>query len=117
MTCMKCGTEIPEGQVFCDHCLSVMEQYPIKPGAHIHLPKRAEDQDAPKKALKKKRAPTPEEQISALRLKVLRLRLVAVILAFVICVVGGLLALKLYEDFTETPNIGLNYTIDTSMGR
>ena len=117
MNCMKCGVEIPETQVFCDHCLSVMAQYPVKPGTHIHLPKRDADAEAPKKAPKKKRGPTPEEQLSALRLKVLRLRLVAVILVFVICVIGGLLALELYEDFTDTPNIGLNYTIDTSMGR
>ena len=117
MTCMKCGVEIPENQVFCEHCLSVMDQYPVKPGAHIHLPKRAADGDAPKKTVKKKRAPTPEEQLSTLRLKVLRLRLVAVILTFVICVVGGLLALEVYEDFADTPATGRNYTIDTSMGR
>ena len=41
MNCMKCGVEIPEQQVFCDHCLQIMEQYPVKPDAHIHLPKRA----------------------------------------------------------------------------
>ena len=117
MTCMKCGVEIPDNQVFCEHCLSVMDQYPVKPGAHIHLPKRAVDSEFPKKAAKKKRAPTAEEQISTLRLKVLRLRLVAVILAFVICVVGGLLVLELYEDFTDVPVTGRNYTIDTSMGR
>ena len=118
MTCMKCGTQIQEGQVFCDHCLSVMDQYPVKPGTHIHLPKRSEDGDISKKAPKKKRGPTLEEQISALKLKVLRLRLAVVILAFVICVIGAFLALELYEDFTATiPNIGLNYTIDTSMGR
>lgn len=114
MNCLKCGVEIPETQVFCDHCLSVMEQYPIKPGAHIHLPKREEAAEPPKKAPKKRRAPTPEEQISALRMKVLRLRLVAVILAFVVCAVSGFLALKLYEEF-HTPVTGLNYTIDTSM--
>lgn len=114
MNCMKCGVEIPETQVFCDHCLSVMDQYPIKPGTHIHLPKREQSIDAAKKPLKKKRAPSPEEQISALRSKVLRLRLVAVILAFVICVVSGFLALKLYEDYV-TPETGRNYTIDTSM--
>lgn len=114
MNCMKCGAEIGDNQVFCEHCLSVMEQYPVKPGTHIHLPKRTEEPEAAKKSVKKKRAPTPEEQLSALRLKVLRLRLVAVILAFVLCVVSGFLALKLYEDYT-TPDIGRNYTIDTSM--
>ncbi len=114
MNCMKCGAETPETQVFCDHCLSVMEDYPIKPGTHIHLPKRALAEEEQKKTVKKKRAPSPEEQIAALRLKVLRMRLVVVILAFLFCVVSGFLALKLYEDFTA-PETGRNYTIDTSM--
>ena len=114
MNCMKCGVEIPENQVFCDHCLSVMEQYPVKPGTHIHLPKRPATPEAAKKPAKKKRTPTPEEQISALRMKVLRLRLLAANLAFLLCVVGGFLALKLYDAYV-TPQPGLNYTIDTSM--
>lgn len=114
MNCMKCGTEIPENQVFCDHCLSVMHQYPIKPGAHINLPKRAFAAEEPKKPAKKKRTPSPEEQVSILRVKVLRLRLTAAILAFLLCVSCGFLALKLYEAQTK-PATGLNYTIDTSM--
>ena len=114
MTCMKCGVEIPENQVFCDACLSVMERYPVKPDAHIHLPKRVENVDAAKKPTKKKRAPTPEEQIAALQMKVLRTRLIAVVLAFLLCVVSGMFVLKLYHDYT-TPQTGRNYTIDTSM--
>lgn len=114
MNCMKCGTQIPESQVFCDHCLSIMEQYPIKTDVHIHLPKREEETEAPKKSVKGKRAPTPEEQISALRMKVLRLRLAAVVLIFVVCVVSGFLGLKLYEEYAK-PATGWNYTIDTSM--
>lgn len=113
MNCMKCGVEIPETQVFCDHCLSVMEQCPVHAGIHVHLPKRARMVEAPKKPVKKKHTLSPEEQISALKLKVLRLRLVAVILVFVICVISGFLAMKLYEDFTA-PETGRNYTIDTS---
>lgn len=114
MNCMKCGTEVPENQVFCDHCLAVMEDYPIKPGTHIHLPKREDASEAAKRPAKKKRTPTPEEQLSALRMKVLRLRLLAVILAFLFCVATGLLGLKLYEDHIA-PQTGRNYTIDTSM--
>lgn len=115
MSCMKCGVDIPEGQVFCEHCLSVMESYPIKPDAHIHLPKRAFAQDAqPKKAGKKKRILSPEEQITALRMKVLRLRLTAVVLAFILCVVSAFLVLKIYTDYS-TPETGRNYTIDTSL--
>ena len=114
MNCMKCGTQIPETQVFCDHCLSVMEQYPVKPGTHIHLPKRSGETEAQKRPAKKKRVIPPEEQISALKMKVLRLRLVAVILAFVICVVSAFLALKLYESYAADTT-GRNYTIDTTM--
>ena len=61
MNCMKCGVEIPENQVFCDHCLAVMDDYPIKPDAHIHLPKRETPVEAPKRSNKKKRTLSPEE--------------------------------------------------------
>ena len=115
MNCMKCGVEIPETQVFCDHCLEVMAECPVRPGIHVHLPKRAKVVEVPKKSAKKKRTPSTEEQLSALKLKVLRLRLLAVILAFVICLLGSVLALKLYQDYTAPDATGRNYTIDTSM--
>lgn len=114
MNCMKCGAEIPEAQVFCDHCLDVMKEYPIKPGTHIHLPKQSVTVEAPRKTAKKKRTPTPEEQVSSLRMKVLRLRLAVVILIFVICVISAFLGLKLYQEYMPQPT-GRNYTIDTTM--
>ena len=116
MNCMKCGAEIPEAQVFCDHCLEVMERYPIKPGTHVHLPKQNLIPEPARKPTKKKRAPTPEEQISALRIKVLRLRLLAAVLVFLLCVVGGFLALKLLPHQEALP-LGRNYTIDTTANR
>ena len=114
MNCLKCGAETPEDQVFCDHCLSVMEQYPVKPGTHIHLPKRPASSEPAKKPGKKKRSLSLEEQNALLRSKVLRLRLLAVILAFVICVVGSFLALSLYQQYSD-PATGRNYTIDVTM--
>ena len=111
---MKCGTQIPENQVFCDHCLSVMDQYPVRPGAYIHLPKRAKVAEVPKKPAKKKRTLSVEEQLSSLRLQVLRLRLAAAILAFLVCVASGFLAIKVFQE-TPEPTTGRNYTIDTSM--
>lgn len=114
MNCMKCNAEIPEGQVFCDHCLSVMDQYPIKPGTQVHLPKCSADTEPSKKVTKKKRTPPLEEQVATLRMKVLRLRLLAVILAFVICVVSSYLALTLYQRY-HSPVTGRNYTIDVTM--
>ena len=115
MNCMKCGVEIPENHVFCDHCLAVMEDYPIKPDAHIHLPKRNDVPESAKRGTKKKRTLSADEKISALRTKVLRLRLVVVILIFLLCVVSALFGLHMYGDITAQPVTGLNYTIDTSM--
>ena len=115
MNCMKCGVEIPETQVFCDHCLEVMDQCPVRPGAHVHLPKRAKIVEQPKKVSKKKRPLSPEEQISALKLKIMRQRLLVVILIFLICVSSAFLGLKIYEDYTAPDLTGRNYTIDTSM--
>ena len=114
MNCMKCGVEIQAGQVFCDHCLSVMEQHPVRPGTHIHLPKRALAVDSPKKPVKKKRTLSPEEQISALKLKIMRLRLAAVIFAFLFCVACGFLAMKVFQAPAE-PTTGRNYTVDVSL--
>lgn len=113
MACLKCGVEIPDTQVFCDHCLFVMEAYPVKPGAHVHLPKRASQPVEQKKPGKKKRVLPPEEQIALLRMKVLRTRLLAVILAFILCLVSSFLLLKVFEDFA-VPETGRNYTIDTT---
>jgi len=114
MNCMKCGVEIQEGCVFCDHCLSVMEQHPVRPGTHIHLPKRAQAVIAPKKPVKKKRTLSAEEQISALKLKLWRMRLTAAILAFLFCVSSGFLVMKVLQGPAE-PTTGRNYTVDASM--
>ena len=114
MNCMKCGVEIPEQQVFCDHCLQIMEQYPVKADAHIHLPKRISAVEPVKKPGKKKRSLSQEELITSLKLRVLRLRLVAVVLLFLLLVVSGLFAMNLYQQYTE-PVIGKNYTIDTTI--
>lgn len=114
MTCMKCGKETSENQVFCDHCLDVMQQYPVKPDAHVHLPKNSASHEPAKKSAKKKRIPSPEEQISSLKLRVLRLRLAVVVLLFLLCVVGGFFGLSLYHQYSQ-PETGKNYSIDTTM--
>ena len=65
MNCMKCGREIAESQVFCESCLQLMNQCPVKPDMVIQLPNRAED--PAKRPTPRKKARTPEEQL--LRLK------------------------------------------------
>lgn len=114
MHCMKCGVEIPEQQVFCDHCLQIMEQYPVKPDTHIHLPNRTSDIEPVKKPVKKKRTLSQEELLSSLKLRVLRLRLAVVALVFLLLVTCGLFAVNLYQQYHE-PIVGKNYTIDTTM--
>ena len=114
MTCMKCGAQIGEDRVFCDHCLNGMEDYPVNPETHIHLPKRALIAETPKKPTKKKRTPSLEEQLAATKLKVLRLRLAAVVLAFLLVVTAGLFLLHMQRDAADSM-LGKNYHIDTSM--
>ena len=116
MHCMKCGVEIPDGQVFCDHCLEIMEGYPVSPDAHVHLPRRTPTQEATKKASRKRKIYTQEELVANLKLRVLRLRLVVVILAFLLCLLGSFIGYHLYQHST-TRAIGTNYTIDTTMGK
>ena len=116
MQCMKCGVEIPEQQVFCDHCLGIMEQYPVKPDVHIHLPKRDASPEQSKKPTKKKRSLSQEELLSILKMRVLRLRLAVAVLVFLLCLLSGLFALNLYQQYQQS-NTGKNYTIDITMGK
>ena len=42
MACIKCGKDVANGGEFCEECLVEMEQYPVKPGTPVILPKREE---------------------------------------------------------------------------
>ena len=60
MNCLKCGREVPEGQLFCEGCLLEMEKYPIKPNTAVQLPRREERK---KPAAKRRQAPSAEEKL------------------------------------------------------
>ena len=66
MYCLRCGNETTNEEVFCEKCLNIMEQYPVKPGTPIKIPYRSTTATVKKQARKK--GLTPEEQI--IRLKV-----------------------------------------------
>jgi len=67
LSCMKCGRDIEEGQVFCPDCLAVMAKYPVKPNTAIQLPHR-KDGPGPKKAHPRRRQPPkPEEKVEAMK--------------------------------------------------
>lgn len=111
MTCMKCGREIPAEQVFCDSCLALMEKYPVKPDAAIHLPLRKEATSTKKQSGRRRQLP-PEEQILLLRKRNRRLRLTVVILSIVLAAaVAGVVFLQLHPDAPATIPMGRNYTI------
>lgn len=84
---MKCGKEIDDQQVFCDDCLAVMAQYPVKPDVAVHLPKRNTNYE--RSARKKELTP---EQLQQHQTSLIRwLFLTVLILAAVVGLLGWLL--------------------------
>ncbi len=110
MYCLKCGKETSDKQVFCDHCLGVMADYPIKPNAKVHLPHRTEASTPKKQA--RKRPMQPEEQLAAMQQLVRRLlaALIAVTVLFALTAAG--LAYT-YKNSDTLSTVGRNYTINT----
>ena len=105
--CMKCGSEIEDGQVFCERCLSDMKRCPVKPGTRIQLPNRPAP-EAAKKPAPKKRTPTAEEKLTRLRQVV---KWLAIALVTSLLLLGFTISLLLEESGMERPqeNIGQNY--------
>ena len=108
-TCMKCGRERPEDQVFCDKCLADMRQHPVKPGVVVLLPKREDHQPKP---APKRRHPVlpPEEQIRLLKKRVMGLTLAVLIFFGATVGLGWLVVQDWIQDHREAPKPGQNYT-------
>lgn len=108
MNCLKCGRETDISHVFCNSCLEVMSQHPVKPDAAVQLPRRALLPDRP--PVQKKRSQTPEELLAQARRENRKLRRLVVLLCLVIILGSGLAMLyKFREPIIE--NVGKNYTI------
>ena len=110
MSCLKCGNETTQEQVFCEHCLEIMSQYPVKPGTPVQLPKR--DALPTQKKQSRRRQLTPEDQI--VHLKVLVRTLVALlgVVSVMLGIFAGLYFMKEKTSDTSVPSIGQNYTVD-----
>lgn len=93
MACLKCGKKTKDEQSFCPRCLEVMEQYPVKPDVHIQLPNRPVAEA--KKAPRKRRPLSAEEQLPILRRKSRRLALAVVALTILL----GAAAFLLVKDW------------------
>ena len=104
MQCMKCGREIPAGDVFCQECLADMQRYPVKPGTAVQIPKQP-----PRKAFDRRPAVTAEKKVEILTRRVRLLSwFLTLALTLVICL--GALTLSLLRESDGGFAIGQNYS-------
>ena len=111
MNCLKCGRETQQSQVFCPACQEVMQNYPVKPGTVIHLPRRDTA------VLEKKPAPEQWEERSDDQLPKLRrltrwLTATIALLSLLLCIATGMLIHTLNMN-DNSSTIGRNYTAAT----
>lgn len=109
MACLKCGKKTKDEQVFCAHCLEVMENYPVKRDVHIQLPNRP-DAAAQKKHSRKRRNLTADEQVAQLRWKLRQQSAIMAVLIFALLFTAATL---LYTALSQDePDVGKNYTYE-----
>lgn len=115
MSCLRCGRETAERQVFCNACLEDMARHPVKSDTPIYLPVRKAG-DAPKKHRRYKRERSAEETVVILRKRIRVLTAVAVILFMMLsaAAAGVWLAAKQGANL-YIPNIGQNFHIVTDI--
>lgn len=107
MNCIKCGRESGPDNAFCDACLEEMARRPVNPATVILLPGQGKPQS--KKAAPKKSLPSLEEQVGNLRRKVRRLRILILILALLVTVMGVTVRKTLSELYFQRL-LGQNYS-------
>ena len=92
MYCLKCGSETPAQQLFCEDCLLSMEKYPVKPDTPIQLP--GERRAPIKKAPRQSRELPPEVLVSKLRKTIRWLALLCALLGIALLCVLAFLAMR-----------------------
>ncbi|MBR4972395.1 MAG: hypothetical protein IKY59_05435 [Oscillospiraceae bacterium] len=85
MKCMKCGTGVSAGRVFCEECLADMAQHPVKPNTPLLLPHREKNTVVKRSRFKIRK---PEEIIHRQRrfIGALLILVVALSMAFAISI-------------------------------
>lgn len=111
MYCLRCGRDTKSDRVFCDQCQQNMDLYPVKPGTAIHLPKRNTSVAVKKKTRRKKQL-SSEEQITQLKASLKRTRIFVAALLFMLALT--ITAMLYIATHLEDPNLGKNYTIDST---
>ncbi len=111
--CMKCGREVKTEQVFCDECLAEMENYPVKPGVVVLLPRR-EEQPAKPSVRRKHPAVAPEEQVKKLKKWVAGLVIALTLSLAATAGLGWLVVNDWVSEQEGKPLPGQNYSSDAS---
>lgn len=110
MYCLKCGSETENEQVFCSHCLEIMEMHPVKPGTPVKIPNR--ETNPSMKKLNRRKTLTLEEQLVRMRVLV---RTLLALLGAVTVVLGIFiwLYIQAINNPSELPenSKGTNYTV------
>lgn len=104
MKCMRCGTKIQAGAVFCEPCLTEMDKHPVDPNTPISLPAR-EKHVVTKRS--KKRAKKPEDIVRKLR-RVIGW-LMALVLVLAMALAGAVYLLVSQPDGGSNLLPGQNY--------
>lgn len=116
MSCVKCGRETANDQVFCESCLQEMESYPVKPGTVVHIPSRDRQEEAKKAPTKRRVIRTPSEQILLLRKKLITLRILVALL-LLLCAGLGIVVGKFAEELDFQRLLGQNYHTQETVQR
>ena len=111
MYCLRCGRESRNEQVFCDSCLQIMEQRPVKPGTAVQLPEKTAVY-ATRQAPPLRRALSPGEQVQKLRGTLRWLSAAVLALSVVLMLTAAMLVYTLANqpDVSSARNWGRNYT-------
>lgn len=112
VSCIKCGRDLRDEQVFCRECQDNMEHYPVKPGTPVQLPARTPQPNTKAKPIRIKKTLPVEVRLRKQRvtIRLLILALVAVLLAFMATAV---LSLHLLDQRDRQSQAGQNYTVSS----
>ena len=105
--CLKCGNKIDDRAAFCDDCLAILEQYPVKPGTVAHIQPRP--QYVERKVSEDYREKVDKVQLAQANKTIRLLVVLTLILSALLLTAIGFLLESLTEQ-PEPPAIGRNYT-------
>ena len=108
MNCLRCGNEIPEGQMFCEGCREFMEKDPVPEDAVVLIPRR----ENPERRVNRKGSLSTDEKLELSQRKVKRLRALTILLLLLLGFSIGSNAYLLEKN--RKPAVGQNYSTVTS---